>query len=124
MLNGKKIVVVLPAYNAAKTLRKTHNEIPHDVVDDVILVDDCSSDETPRIAKELGIKCFVHEENLGYGGNQKTCYREALKIDADIVVMLHPDYQYTPNLVSAMASMLAYGEYDACLLYTSDAADE
>lgn len=115
MLNGKKIVVVLPAYNAALTLEKTFREIPKDVVDEVILVDDCSKDETERVAKSLGIHCVVHEKNLGYGGNQKTCYREALKTNADIVVMLHPDYQYTPNLVPAIASMIAYGEYDAAI---------
>lgn len=115
MLNNKKIVVVLPAYNAALTLGKTFQDIPREVVDEVILVDDCSKDETERVAKSLGIHCVVHEKNLGYGGNQKTCYREALKKGADIIVMLHPDYQYTPKLVPAIASMIAYGEYDAAI---------
>ncbi len=115
MLNGKKIIVVLPAYNAAATLERTYREIPKDIVDDVILVDDCSRDQTVRVAKELGITAFVHEKNLGYGGNQKTCYRESLKRGADIVVMLHPDYQYTPNLIPALVSMICYGEYDAAI---------
>lgn len=115
MLNGKKIVVVLPAYNAAKTLETTYREIPLDVVDDVLLVDDASRDDTPEVARKLGIKTIVHERNLGYGGNQKTCYRAALALGADIVVMLHPDYQYTPPLLPAMAAMIAYGEFDVVL---------
>jgi glycosyltransferase involved in cell wall biosynthesis len=115
MLNGKKIVVVLPAYNAAKTLEATYREIPFEVVDDVVLVDDASRDDTPEVARKLGITTIVHERNLGYGGNQKTCYRAALDLGADIVVMLHPDYQYTPNLLPAMAAMIAYGEFDAVL---------
>lgn len=115
MLNGKKIVVVLPAYNAAKTLEKTYNEIPFEFVDDVILVDDASRDDTARVARRLGINTIVHEDNKGYGGNQKTCYKAALELGADIVVMLHPDYQYTPRLVTAMASMIAYGEFDCVL---------
>lgn len=115
MLNGKKVVVVLPAYNAAKTLETTYREIPLGIVDDVVLVDDNSCDDTPEIALELGIKTIVHAHNLGYGGNQKTCYRAALDLGADIVVMLHPDYQYTPHLVPAMAAMIAYGEFDAVL---------
>lgn len=115
MLNGKKIVVVLPAYNAAKTLETTYREIPLDIVDDVVLVDDASRDDTPEVARKLGITTIVHERNLGYGGNQKTCYRAALGLGADIVVMLHPDYQYTPNLLPAMAAMIAYGEFDAVL---------
>lgn len=115
MLNGKKIVVVLPAYNAAKTLETTYREIPFDVVDDVVLVDDASRDDTLEVARKLGITTIVHERNLGYGGNQKTCYRTALSLDADIVVMLHPDYQYTPHLLPAMAAMIAYGEFDAVL---------
>jgi glycosyltransferase involved in cell wall biosynthesis len=116
MLHGKKIVVVLPAYRAEKTLALTYNDIPFDVVDEVILVDDRSDDRTIEEAKRLGIKnIVVHEENLGYGGNQKTCYREALRHGADIVVMLHPDYQYPPKLITAMASMIASGEFDVVL---------
>jgi glycosyltransferase involved in cell wall biosynthesis len=115
MLNGKKIVVVLPAYNAAKTLEKTYSEIPFEFVDDVVLVDDASRDDTAEVARKLGIRTIVHEENKGYGGNQKTCYRTALELGADIVIMLHPDYQYTPKLLAAMAAMIAYGEFDAVL---------
>lgn len=115
MLNNKKIVVVLPAYNAAKTLEMTYNEIPSEFVDDVVLVDDASRDETAAMARKLGIHTFVHEKNRGYGGNQKTCYSAALKLGADIVIMLHPDYQYTPKLIVAMASMIAYGEFDVVL---------
>ena len=115
MLNGKKIVVVLPAYNAAKTLEMTYNEIPFEFVDDVVLVDDASRDDTPAVAHRLGIRTIIHEQNKGYGGNQKTCYRTALELGADIVVMLHPDYQYTPRLITAMASMIAFGEFDAAL---------
>jgi glycosyltransferase involved in cell wall biosynthesis len=115
MLNGKKIVVVMPAYNAEKTLRKTYDEIPFEVVDEVVLVDDASRDRTSEIAREMGIHTIVHTENLGYGGNQKSCYRAALALGADIVIMVHPDYQYTPRLIPAMASMIAYGEFDAVL---------
>lgn len=115
MLNGKKIVVVMPAYNAAKTLRRTYDEIPHDVVDDVILVDDASQDQTVALARELGIHCLVHDRNAGYGANQKTCYRGALELGADVVVMLHPDYQYTPKLITAMAAMITSGVYHAVL---------
>ncbi len=115
MINGKKVVVVMPAYNAAKTLRQTYAEIPKDVVDDVILVDDASQDETAIVARELGIKTFVHRENRGYGGNQKTCYRQALGLGAEVVVMLHPDYQYTPKLIHAMSGMVAYGVYEVVL---------
>lgn len=115
MLNGKKIVVVLPAYNAAKTLETTYREIPIGIVDSVVLVDDASRDNTPEVARRLGITTIVHERNVGYGGNQKTCYRAALDLGADIVVMLHPDYQYTPRLLPAMAAMIAYGEFDAVL---------
>lgn len=115
MLHGQKIVVVLPAYRAAKTLEQTFREIPRDSVDDVLLVDDASSDETARVSRDLGIRTFVHERNLGYGGNQKTCYREALRLGADIVVMVHPDYQYDPRLVTAMAAMVASGVYDVVL---------
>lgn len=115
MLNGKKIVVVLPAYNAAHTLEMTYREIPFEFVDDVVLVDDASRDETAGIASRLGIRTVVHPLNRGYGGNQKTCYKTALDLGADIVVMLHPDYQYTPRLITAMSSMIAYGEFDAVL---------
>jgi glycosyltransferase involved in cell wall biosynthesis len=115
LVNGKKVVVVLPAYNAAKTLKRTYQDIPRAFVDDVVLVDDASWDGTPAVAQELGIKVVIHEENKGYGGNQKTCYRTALDLGADIVIMLHPDYQYTPKLIPAMATMIAYGEFDAVL---------
>ncbi|MGQ9653427.1 MAG: glycosyltransferase family 2 protein [Thermodesulfobacteriota bacterium] len=115
MIIGKRVVVVLPAYNAALTLRKTCDEIPREVVDDMILVDDASQDQTVALAKELGIRWLCHDRNYGYGRNQKTCYKEALKAGADIVVMLHPDYQYSPRLVPAMASMIASGEYDLVL---------
>jgi glycosyltransferase involved in cell wall biosynthesis len=115
MLNGRKITVVMPAYNAAKTLRRTYDEIPRDVVDDVLLVDDASADTTVALAKELGLTTFLHKRNHGYGRNQKTCYREALKRGADIIVMLHPDYQYSPKLVVSLAGMIAYGEYDVVL---------
>ncbi|MBI5635041.1 MAG: glycosyltransferase family 2 protein [Nitrospirae bacterium] len=115
MLHNNKIVVVMPAYNAAKTLEMTFAEVPMDVVDEVILVDDASRDETAAKAHELGIRTIIHAENLGYGGNQKTCYREALGHGADVVVMLHPDYQYSPRLVTAMASMIVSGHYDIVL---------
>ena len=115
MLNGKKIVVVLPAYNAEKTLEQTYGEIPLDIVDEVLMVDDHSGDDTVSLAERLGIKTILHDRNYGYGRNQKTCYGEALKYNADIVVMVHPDYQYTPKLISAMASMIAFGVYDTVL---------
>lgn len=115
MLNGRKIVVVMPAYNAEKTLEATFAEIPHDIIDHVILVDDNSSDQTVSIAQSLGIATYIHPQNLGYGGNQKTCYEQALKAGADIVIMLHPDYQYTPRLLVALAAMVAFGEYDIAL---------
>jgi glycosyltransferase involved in cell wall biosynthesis len=115
MLNGKKVVVVMPAYNAEKTLKMTYEEIPFEIVDDVVLVDDASRDRTSDRARELGIHTIVHTENLGYGGNQKSCYKAALGLGADIVIMVHPDYQYTPKLIPAMASMIAYGEFDAVL---------
>jgi glycosyltransferase involved in cell wall biosynthesis len=114
VINGKRIVVVMPAYNAAKTLEMTVRELP-DSVDATILVDDKSKDETVHIAEALGLRVFVHDKNYGYGRNQQTCYREALAAGADIVVMVHPDYQYTPKLVSAMAGMIAYGVYDVVL---------
>ncbi|HET9869525.1 MAG TPA: glycosyltransferase family 2 protein, partial [bacterium] len=115
MVRGQKVVVVMPAFNAEKTLPKTYEEIPKDVVDQVILVDDASSDHTPEVARTLGLTTIVHARNLGYGGNQKTCYRAALQAGADIVVMLHPDYQYTPKLVSAMAYLLQSGTFDVVL---------
>jgi glycosyltransferase involved in cell wall biosynthesis len=115
MLNGQKIVVVMPAYNAAKTLRWTYQDIPHDIVDEVILVDDVSQDETVALARTLGIECFVHPRNAGYGANQKTCYRKAMERGADVVIMLHPDYQYTPKLITAMAAMITSGLYHAVL---------
>jgi glycosyltransferase involved in cell wall biosynthesis len=115
MLNGKKIVVVMPAFNAAKTLAQTHRELPRDFVDDVILVDDASVDETAQIASELGMATYVHHKNMGYGRNQKTCYREALSRGADIVIMVHPDYQYSPHLIVSLAGMIAYGEYDVAM---------
>lgn len=115
MLLGQRVGVVLPAYNAARTLERTVDEIPRDVVDDVILTDDASVDETAALARYLGLHTIRHDHNRGYGGNQKTCYRAALERGADIVVMLHPDYQYSPRLISAMASMIASGHYDAVL---------
>ena len=114
MINGKRIGVIMPAYNAAKTLEKTVSEFP-DIVDTKILVDDGSTDETVQVANKLGLQVFVHEKNYGYGRNQQTCYREALAAGVDIAVMVHPDYQYTPLLVTAMASMIAYGVYDVVL---------
>src|SRR5437879_6590084 len=112
MLNGKKIIVVLPAYNAALTLEKTYHEIPFDIVDEVILVDDASKDNTSEVGKNIGIRHVIkHEKNKGYGGNQKTCYNKALSLGADIVVMLHPDYQYTPKLIMAMSSLIANDVY-------------
>ena len=115
MINNKKVVVIMPAYNAEKTLEKTYNEIYQKFVDEIILVDDFSSDKTKEIAKNLNITTIVHEKNKGYGGNQKSCYRAALKAGADIVIMLHPDYQYTPKLIPAIASMMAFEEYDAVI---------
>lgn len=112
MLNGKKIVVVLPAYNAARTLEKTYAEIPMEIVDEVILVDDASRDETSELGRQIGIRHVIrHEKNKGYGGNQKTCYNKALELGADIVIMLHPDYQYTPKLIMAMSSIIANDVY-------------
>ena len=114
MINGKRIAVVLPAYNAEKTLEATVRELP-DTVDIRILVDDHSSDRTVEVAHQLGLQSFVHNRNYGYGRNQQTCYREALAAGADVVIMVHPDYQYTPLLVTAMASMIAYDVYDVVL---------
>tara|TARA_R110000782_G_scaffold186629_1_gene276801 strand:- start:885 stop:1625 length:741 start_codon:yes stop_codon:yes gene_type:complete len=116
MINNKKIIVVMPAYNAVKTLEKTYCDLPFDIVDEVILVDDCSSDETSKKALDIGFKHVIrHDENLGYGANQKTCYRMALELEADVVIMLHPDYQYEPKLVTAMASLVAEEIFD-CIL--------
>lgn len=113
MIDGRRVAVVLPAYNAAKTLRRTVAEIPRDIVDDVILTDDASRDDTVAVARELGLHVIAHDANRGYGANQKSCYRAALARGADIVVMVHPDYQYSPRLVRAMAAMIASGHYDA-----------
>ena len=115
MLHGLKIAVVLPAYQAENTLEQTFRAIPKDVVDLILLVDDASRDRTPSLARRLGIRTFVHDRNLGYGANQKTCYSEALQAGADIVIMVHPDYQYDPRLVTAMAAMIASGVYDVVL---------
>ncbi|MGC8642169.1 MAG: glycosyltransferase family 2 protein [Isosphaeraceae bacterium] len=115
MLHGKKIVVVLPAYRAEKTLVRTVEGVSREIVDEIVLVDDCSTDTTAELASRLGLKTYVHQSNLGYGANQKTCYTEALKLGADVVVMLHPDYQYDPRLVTAMAAMAASGVYDVVL---------
>jgi glycosyltransferase involved in cell wall biosynthesis len=112
MYEGKKVIVVMPAYKAALTLEKTYHEIPHDWVDEVILVDDHSPDNTVEVAKAVGIKHVIrHDKNLGYGGNQKTCYTKALELGGDIVIMLHPDYQYTPMLLKAMISIIGNGLY-------------
>lgn len=112
MIKNKKVVVVLPAYNAALTLEKTYKEIPFDIVDDVVLVDDKSKDDTVEVATRIGIKHVIrHEKNKGYGGNQKSCYNKALELNADIVIMLHPDYQYTPLLIHSMAHIIANGLY-------------
>jgi glycosyltransferase involved in cell wall biosynthesis len=115
MLNGKRVTVVLPAYNAESTLKRTVDEVDRAIVDDLLLVDDASTDNTIDAARELDLQVVRHDRNRGYGGNQKTCYRAALDLGADIVVMVHPDYQYSPLLVPAMAAMIAYGEYDFIL---------
>ena len=115
MIRKNKVIVVMPAYNAAKTLITTYNEIPLDIVDEVLLVDDASTDETSEIAKQLGINVIIHASNQGYGGNQKTCYEAALKAGGYIIIMLHPDYQYTPKLIGAMAYLLESGEFDVVL---------
>jgi glycosyltransferase involved in cell wall biosynthesis len=112
MINSRRISVVLPAYNAEATLLRTVAELDREIIDDIVLVDDASSDQTVPVAQQIGLAPIVHESNKGYGGNQKTCYRNALELGADIIVMVHPDYQYSPLLVPAMASMIAYGEYD------------
>lgn len=115
MLNGKKIIVVMPAFNAARTLERTYRDLPFDLVDEVLLVDDGSEDTTVELSQSLGVTTFLHEKNMGYGKNQKTCYREALARAADIIVMVHPDYQYSPKLVTPLVGMIAFGEYDAVL---------
>lgn len=115
MINGRRIGVVLPAYNAAETLARTVAELDRQLIDEVVLVDDASTDQTVALARELGLEPIRHELNTGYGGNQKTCYRRVLELGADITVMVHPDYQYSPLLVPAMAAMIAYGEYDLVL---------
>ncbi len=116
MILGKKLVVVLPAYNASQTLQRTYNEIPLEIVDEVVLVDDASKDNTSELATQIGIRHVIrHEKNKGYGGNQKTCYDKALYLDADIVIMLHPDYQYTPKLIHSMAYLIAHNVYQVVL---------
>jgi len=115
MLNDKKVIVVMPAYNAARTLERTYYDLPFDIIDEVLLVDDDSADTTVELSRRLGLTTLLHEKNMGYGKNQKTCYREALKRGADIVVMVHPDYQYSPKLVTPLAGMIAFGEYDAVI---------
>jgi glycosyltransferase involved in cell wall biosynthesis len=116
MLNGQKIVVVLPAYNASGTLERTYREIPRDIVDEVVLVDDASKDDTVKVGQRLGIQHIIrHGENKGYGGNQKSCYLKAMELRADIIIMLHPDYQYTPLLIAAMSSIIAHGVYPVVL---------
>jgi glycosyltransferase involved in cell wall biosynthesis len=115
LFHGNKIVVVMPAYNAAKTIEMTYREIPLDLVDEVVVTDDASSDETVEVARRLGLHTIVHEENRGYGGNQKTCYNAALELGADVVVMLHPDYQYTPKLLAPIIGMITDGPFDAVL---------
>jgi len=116
MIQNKKVVVVLPAYNASQTLKKTYQEIPLNLVDEVVLVDDASSDGTVALGKSLGIEHIIkHEANKGYGGNQKSCYNKALELNADIIIMLHPDYQYTPLLIPSMANMIASGLYQVVL---------
>jgi len=115
MIHNKKVIVVMPAYNAEQTLEQTYRDVPPGFIDEIILVDDASRDNTAELSRRLGLRTIVHPKNLGYGGNQKTCYREALKLGADVVIMLHPDYQYTPKLLIAMASLVAIGLYDIVL---------
>ncbi|MGA1794450.1 MAG: glycosyltransferase family 2 protein [bacterium] len=112
MILGKRLIVVMPAYNAAKTLEKTYHEIDRTLVDEIILTDDCSSDDTLYIARDLELVLLQHDRNMGYGANQKTCYRKAIEIGADIVIMVHPDYQYTPRIIPAIAYLLGTGFYD------------
>lgn len=115
MIHGKRVIVVMPAYNASATLEKTYSELPLDMIDEVVLVDDASRDSTVEVAARLGLRVVVHPKNRGYGGNQKTCYRIALELGADVVVMVHPDYQYDPRLVLAMCAMIVDGPYDAVI---------
>ncbi len=116
MLNGKKVIVVLPAYNAEETLESTYSEIPLDIVDDIILVDDASTDQTVEVGKRIGIKhIIVHENNKGYGGNQKTCYDKAMELNADVIIMLHPDYQYTPKLIPSLAQIIVQDIYPVAI---------
>ncbi|MEM7411471.1 MAG: glycosyltransferase family 2 protein [Myxococcota bacterium] len=115
MFHGKKIVVVMPAYNAARTIEQTYREIPLDLVDEVVVTDDASRDDTVKVAERLGLRTLVHTENRGYGGNQKTCYAEALRLGADVVVMLHPDYQYTPKLLPSIIGLITDGPFDVVL---------
>src|SRR5688572_1646549 len=116
MINGKKLVIVLPAYNASQTLEKTFHEIPQQITDEIVLVDDASKDNTMDVARTLGIRHVIrHEKNKGHGANQKSCYNKARELNADIVIMLHPDYQYTPKLITAMASIIAYDVYPVVL---------
>ena len=115
MYHGQRIVVVMPAYNAARTVERTYREIPRDLVDEVVLTDDASGDDTVAVSRGLGIRTLVHDQNRGYGGNQKTCYAEALRLGADVTVMLHPDYQYTPRLIAAMATLIIDGPFDVVL---------
>ncbi len=115
MFHGKKVVVVMPAYRAERTLERTYREIPLDIVDEVVVTDDASPDATVAEARRLGLRTLVHDHNRGYGGNQKTCYQEALRLGGDIVIMLHPDYQYTPKLIPAMVALIADGPYDVVL---------
>jgi len=115
VFHDHKVVVVMPAYNAARTIERTYKEIPLDIVDEVVVTDDASHDETVEIARQLGLRTLVHESNRGYGGNQKTCYAEALRLGADVVVMLHPDYQYTPSLIAPMVTMITDGPFDVVL---------
>jgi len=115
MINGRKLIVVMPAYNAAKTLERTCQELPLDTIDELILVDDASADSTAALSRSLGVTTICHEKNMGYGRNQKTCYEEALKRGADVVVMVHPDYQYSPKLVLPLAGMIAFDVYDAVI---------
>lgn len=115
MIHGKRVAVVMPAYNAERTLKQTVEEIPREFIDDVILVDDASHDNTAALSLALGLHTVIHPLNAGYGANQKTCYREALARGADVVIMLHPDYQYTPKLLVAMASLVALGQFDIVL---------
>ena len=115
MFHGKKVVVVMPAYNAAQTLERTVAEVPMDLVDEIVVTDDASSDDTVAVAQRLGLRTLAHDRNRGYGGNQKTCYAEALRLGADVVVMLHPDYQYSPRLLPAIIGLVADGPYDVVL---------